>query len=122
MSAVLVFVGAALIGAIATLASRPLALATGAVANVRADRWHESERIPRLAGPALLVALVPWIELDVLLVLTAFCAVGALDDLRPLGVTGKAVLLLVPSAAAVCSYAFLSEIRARSTPRYAGQL
>jgi UDP-GlcNAc:undecaprenyl-phosphate GlcNAc-1-phosphate transferase len=100
MSALLVFVGAALIGAVATRASRPLALATGAVANVRAERWHESGRIPRLAGPALLVALMPWIDLDVLLVLTAFCAVGALDDLRPLGVAGKAVLLLVPSATA----------------------
>lgn len=100
MSGLLVFLGAASIGAIATLASRPLAFATGAVANVRGDRWHESGRVPRLAGPALLIALIPWVELEMLLVLTAFCAVGALDDLRPLGVAGKAVLLLVPSVAA----------------------
>jgi UDP-GlcNAc:undecaprenyl-phosphate GlcNAc-1-phosphate transferase len=100
MSGMLAFVGAALIASITTRASRPLAFATGAVANVRVDRWHASGHIPRLAGPALLLAVMPWLQLDFLLVLTAFCAVGALDDVRPLGVGAKAMLLLVPSVAA----------------------
>jgi UDP-GlcNAc:undecaprenyl-phosphate/decaprenyl-phosphate GlcNAc-1-phosphate transferase len=95
-----VLLGAALIAAIATFASRPVALATGAVATVRADRWHASGQLPRLAGPALWVALVPWVELELLLVLAGFCAVGAVDDYRPLRAFVKAALLLVPCAGA----------------------
>jgi UDP-GlcNAc:undecaprenyl-phosphate GlcNAc-1-phosphate transferase len=48
----------------------------------------------------LLLALVPWVERELLLVLAGFCAVGAVDDYRPLRAFAKAALLLVPCAGA----------------------
>jgi UDP-GlcNAc:undecaprenyl-phosphate/decaprenyl-phosphate GlcNAc-1-phosphate transferase len=85
-----------LIAAFLTQLSRPLAHRLGAVAKVRSDRWHRAGDIPRLAGPALLLALTPWIEWYLSLGLAAFCAIGVRDDLRPLLPLAKALLLLVP--------------------------
>jgi UDP-GlcNAc:undecaprenyl-phosphate GlcNAc-1-phosphate transferase len=49
----------------------------------------------------VLLAIAPWIQIDIALVLAGFCAIGALDDYRGLRPAMKAVLLVPPSAAAV---------------------
>lgn len=88
-------VAAALMPGLMVLARR-----WGAVSRVREDRWHRSGVIPRFAGPALLVALLPWLSMSDVAILSGFCAVGCLDDLRPLPAKTKALLLLLPSVAA----------------------
>ena len=72
----------------------------GAMAMVRADRWHTQGSVPRLTGPALLIALLPWLDGSGVLVLTGFCLIGCVDDVRPLPAAIKALLMLVPAGAA----------------------
>ncbi len=100
MSFLLPFSMAAAIAAVAALLTARLARITGAVARPRSDRWHRGREIPRLGGPALLVALIPWVDASALFVLAGFCAIGAWDDHRPLGAGPKAMALLIPCAVA----------------------
>ncbi|WP_096700241.1 MraY family glycosyltransferase [Magnetospirillum sp. 15-1] len=73
----------------------------GAVAKVTADRWHKNGEIPRLAGPAMLAAVAPWLHGGELAILMAVCALGSIDDIRPLRPDVKAIGLLMAAAAAV---------------------
>lgn len=100
MNAAAQFAIAAGSAAVGVALLRPLARRTGAVAAPRCDRWHVARCVPRLSGPALLVAMMPWAETGVLVVLAGFCAIGVLDDYRALRPATKALLLLVPSIAA----------------------
>ncbi len=78
-----------------------LARKVGAVAKVTADRWHNTGEIPRLAGPALLAAVAPWLAGGELAVLSFVCALGTADDIRPLSPRVKALGLLVAGIGAV---------------------
>lgn len=93
-------IGAILISVVAVYLSRRIAIKIGAVAKLRKDRWHCSGDIPKLAGPAILLSIVPWVNLEQLVILFAFCTVGVLDDLYCLRPLAKALLLLVPSVIA----------------------
>lgn len=77
-----------------------LAARIGAVAQVRADRWHVGGPVPRLSGPALYLALLPWLDEAGMLVLGGFCLIGCIDDIRHLPPGVKAVALLIPAGAA----------------------
>ncbi|TIU60539.1 MAG: undecaprenyl/decaprenyl-phosphate alpha-N-acetylglucosaminyl 1-phosphate transferase, partial [Mesorhizobium sp.] len=46
-----------------------LARRIGAVSKVKSDRWHTSGEVPRLAGPALLIAMSPWLPVGHILLL-----------------------------------------------------
>jgi UDP-GlcNAc:undecaprenyl-phosphate GlcNAc-1-phosphate transferase len=72
----------------------------GAVSRQTDDRWHGAGGIPHLAGPGMLLAMVPWFPPLQGLVLAGFCAIGTADDIRPLSAPVKAVLLVLPSAVA----------------------
>ena len=76
-----------------------LAPRLGAVAKVKPDRWHATGDVPRLAGPAMLAAAAPWLPLGPLAVLAAVCALGSLDDMRPLSPRLKALGLLAAGLA-----------------------
>ncbi|AZO25005.1 undecaprenyl/decaprenyl-phosphate alpha-N-acetylglucosaminyl 1-phosphate transferase [Mesorhizobium sp. M1E.F.Ca.ET.045.02.1.1] len=67
-----------------------LAIRIGAVSRVKSDRWHTSGDVPRLAGPAMLIAMSPWLPVERVLLLAAFCLIGALDDVRSLSAGAKA--------------------------------
>lgn len=92
---------AALASAAGTWLLARLAVRIGAVAQVKPDRWHSTGAVPRLAGPALLAAAAPWLDGSQLAVLGAVCALGTLDDIRPLSPALKAAGLLAVAAAAV---------------------
>ncbi len=77
-----------------------LARRVGAVAKVQPDRWHKTGEIPRLAGPALLAAMAPWLSPAAAAVAAMVCLVGAVDDVRPLSPAVKALGILVAAAAA----------------------
>jgi UDP-GlcNAc:undecaprenyl-phosphate/decaprenyl-phosphate GlcNAc-1-phosphate transferase len=94
------FFGAAALAFVLTAFSRPLALRTGAVARLQPDRWHKTGVIPRLSGPALLCALVPWVDAALCGVLALFCAIGVWDDYRPMPPLTKGCLLAIPCAIA----------------------
>lgn len=96
-----IFVLAALVAAAGTWLLAKLAHRVGAVATVKADRWHASGDIPRLAGPALLAAAAPWLPGGHLAVLLVVCALGTWDDIRPLSPAVKALGLLAAGAGAV---------------------
>lgn len=66
----------------------------GAVSKVRPDRWHASGVVPRLAGPAMFVAMAPFLSLEQALILGYVCAVGVVDDLRSFSAGAKALALL----------------------------
>lgn len=87
---------AAVIAAVAVYAAALVARRLGCVSTVQADRWHRHGDIPRLSGPALWLALLPWLTVEELVVLGGFCMVGAIDDLRRVGPGTKSLLLLVP--------------------------
>ncbi|WP_245495632.1 MULTISPECIES: undecaprenyl/decaprenyl-phosphate alpha-N-acetylglucosaminyl 1-phosphate transferase [unclassified Mesorhizobium] len=70
-----------------------LAKRIGAVSKVKGDRWHTSGEIPRLAGPALLIAMSPWLPIGHSILLALFCLIGALDDVRTLSAASKAAAL-----------------------------
>lgn len=72
-----------------------LAPEIGAVAVVRSDRWHSRGEIPRFAGPAILLAMAPWLDVGSLVVLTGICAIGAIDDMHPLAPGAKAAAVAV---------------------------
>ncbi|MDX8502181.1 undecaprenyl/decaprenyl-phosphate alpha-N-acetylglucosaminyl 1-phosphate transferase [Mesorhizobium captivum] len=72
-----------------------LATRIGAVSKVKSDRWHTSGEVPRLAGPALLIAMSPWLAAGQIFLLAIFCLVGALDDVRSLSAEAKAAALAV---------------------------
>jgi UDP-GlcNAc:undecaprenyl-phosphate GlcNAc-1-phosphate transferase len=78
-----------------------LARRVGAVARVAPDRWHTTGEVPRLAGPALLLAVAPWLGMGQLAVLGLVCALGTLDDIRPLSPGLKAAGLLAAAGGAV---------------------
>jgi UDP-GlcNAc:undecaprenyl-phosphate GlcNAc-1-phosphate transferase len=90
-----------LIAAFGTWVSMQLAPRLGAVATVKSSRWHQSGDVPRLAGPAMVAAVAPWLEWDQAALLSGVCALGAADDIRPLSPLVKAAGLLVAAAAAV---------------------
>lgn len=90
-----------LIAAFGTWISMELAPRLGAVAKVQASRWHGSGDVPRIAGPAMVAAVAPWLEWDQVLLLSAVCGLGAADDIRPLSPLAKAAGLLAAAAAAV---------------------
>ncbi|MDX8455998.1 undecaprenyl/decaprenyl-phosphate alpha-N-acetylglucosaminyl 1-phosphate transferase [Mesorhizobium sp. VK9D] len=92
------FLGALLIALPCVWLLARLAVRTGAVSKVKSDRWHTSGEVPRLAGPAILIAMSPWFPVDHVLLLAAFCLIGALDDVRSLSAGAKAAAL---AAAAV---------------------
>jgi UDP-GlcNAc:undecaprenyl-phosphate GlcNAc-1-phosphate transferase len=76
-----------------------LAPRLGAVAQVQADRWHQSGAMPKLAGPGLLAGLVFALPLPLWLVAASACLIGCLDDRKRLAAGPKALLLLVPALA-----------------------
>lgn len=92
------FIGALLIAVPGVWLFARLARRIGAVSKVTKDRWHTSGEVPRLAGPAMLIAMSPWLLVEHTLLLSAFCLIGALDDLRSLSAGAKAAAL---AAAAV---------------------
>lgn len=85
---------AVVLAALGTLVLMRLAPKLGAVARVTPDRWHVSGAVPRLAGPALLLAAVPWLSPTGVIIGGLACAIGCADDIRPLSARLKAVLLL----------------------------
>lgn len=90
------FVLAAALAAVLTEISKRIARTIGAVSAPRIDRWHYSGPVPLLGGPAILIALLPFIEVDQLLALASFCIVGLADDLYPMKPATKALLLMIP--------------------------
>ncbi len=88
---------ATLISIIMVYGTKLIAVKIGAVDKVRADRWHRSDNIPRLAGPGIFLTLVPWVSLEELLILFLFCVIGIIDDLHSLSPLSKALLLSIPS-------------------------
>jgi UDP-GlcNAc:undecaprenyl-phosphate GlcNAc-1-phosphate transferase len=72
----------------------------GAVSAVRVDRWHKSENISRLAGPAILLAMAPWLPLGHLGVLACVTMVGTVDDIGALGPGTKALALAIAAGLA----------------------
>jgi UDP-GlcNAc:undecaprenyl-phosphate GlcNAc-1-phosphate transferase len=85
---------ASLISAAGVFLTRPVAVRVGAVSKVRPDRWHASGVVPRLAGPAMFVAMAPFLSLEQALILGYVCAVGVVDDLRSFSAGAKALALL----------------------------
>lgn len=92
-SASLPLLAAAVVSALGVWLSVPVALRLGAVSVVRADRWHRSGSVPRLAGPAMLAAMAPWLPAAHAALLLCVTAVGAADDIRALGPAAKAAAL-----------------------------
>jgi UDP-GlcNAc:undecaprenyl-phosphate GlcNAc-1-phosphate transferase len=78
----------------------PIAGRVGALSQVRPDRWSNRSAVPRLAGPALLLGLLPWVPWRAGLILAAFCGVGVLDDLHRLSARDKSLLLALPTGLA----------------------
>ncbi|MDX8520156.1 undecaprenyl/decaprenyl-phosphate alpha-N-acetylglucosaminyl 1-phosphate transferase [Mesorhizobium dulcispinae] len=87
------FIGALLIAVPCVWLFARLAGRIGAVSKVKSDRWHTSGEIPRLAGPAFLIAMAPWLPISHIVLLSVFCLVGALDDIRSLSPAHKAAAL-----------------------------
>lgn len=87
------FVGPLLIAVPCVWLFARLARRIGAVSKVKSDRWHTSGEVPRLAGPALLIAMSPWLPVGHILLLALFCLIGALDDVRSLSAGPKAAAL-----------------------------
>jgi UDP-GlcNAc:undecaprenyl-phosphate GlcNAc-1-phosphate transferase len=98
MASVLELGGAFVLGLWLTALSRPVARKLGVVARASDDRWHHSGEIPRLAGPALWLAVAPWIDWRIAIALALFCVIGVRDDLQPLAPLTKGLLLLLPCA------------------------
>jgi UDP-GlcNAc:undecaprenyl-phosphate GlcNAc-1-phosphate transferase len=88
------------ISALGVWALARVARRLGAVARVQPDRWHRSGEIPRLAGPALLAAVAPWLPPEQVAVAAVACLVGAFDDVRPLSPAVKALGILVAAVLA----------------------
>ncbi|MET0941985.1 MAG: MraY family glycosyltransferase [Mesorhizobium sp.] len=87
------FLAALLIAALGVWLFARLALRIGAVSKVKSDRWHTSGEVPRLAGPALLIAMSPWLPIGHIAVLAIFCLIGGLDDVLSLSAGPKAAAL-----------------------------
>jgi len=87
------FIGALLMAVPCVWLFARLATRIGAVSKVKSDRWHTSGEVPRLAGPAVLIAMSPWLPLEHIFLLGAFCLIGALDDVRSLSPGAKAAAL-----------------------------
>lgn len=102
-AAFLPFVLATLISAVGVVLTTPIAHRIGAVSKVRADRWHLAGSVPRLAGPAMFVAMAPFLTLEQVLILGYVCAVGVVDDLRTFSAGAKALALL--GGAVIAAYA-----------------
>lgn len=100
---ILVFLAACVVALPATLMLARLAARIGAVSRVSRDRWHISGDVPRLAGPALLLGMAPWLPLTHSAVLAIICGIGAVDDVRRLspGIKGGALAV----AAIIAGYA-----------------
>jgi UDP-GlcNAc:undecaprenyl-phosphate GlcNAc-1-phosphate transferase len=91
----LAFAAATVVAAVGVPVMAWVARRVGAVARVRADRWHTSGEIPRLSGPALFVAMAPFLPAGHALILGYVCAIGVIDDVRPFSAAQKALALLV---------------------------
>lgn len=87
------FIGALLLAIPCVWLFAFLAKRIGAVSKVKVDRWHTSGEVPRLAGPALLIAMSPWLPVSHIILLALFCLLGALDDVRSLSAGSKAAAL-----------------------------
>lgn len=96
------FIGALLIAVPCVWLFARVAKRIGAVSKVKSDRWHTSGEIPRLGGPALLAAMLPWLPISHFLLLALFCLIGALDDVRSLSPGQKAAALA--GAAAIAGF------------------
>jgi UDP-GlcNAc:undecaprenyl-phosphate GlcNAc-1-phosphate transferase len=72
-----------------------LARRIGVVARIEKDRWHSSGEVPRLAGPALVGAMIPWLPIEAGLICGLACGIGVIDDIRPWSPLGKALALAV---------------------------
>jgi len=94
------FIGALLLAVIGVWLFARLATRIGAVSKVKSDRWHTSGEIPRLAGPAMLIAISPWLPVEHILLLAVFCLIGALDDVRSLSAGAKAAALAAAAVSA----------------------
>ncbi|MBZ9851955.1 undecaprenyl/decaprenyl-phosphate alpha-N-acetylglucosaminyl 1-phosphate transferase [Mesorhizobium sp. CA14] len=92
-SSLVPFLGAFVIAVLGTWLFARLAERIGAVSRVKSDRWHTSGEIPRLAGPAFLAAMSPWLPINHIILLALFCLVGGLDDIRSLSAGVKAAAL-----------------------------
>lgn len=71
----------------------------GAMAEVRADRWHQAGAVPKLAGPGLLAGFWFALPLEQWLVAALACLVGVWDDRRHMSAGSKALALLLPALA-----------------------
>jgi len=71
----------------------------GAMAEVRADRWHQAGAVPKLAGPGLLAGFWFTLPLEQWLVAALACLVGVWDDRRRMSAGHKALALLLPALA-----------------------
>lgn len=78
-----------------------IATRTGAMAEVRPDRWHTAGVIPKLAGPGMAAGLALALPFEQWLVAAAACVIGIYDDHRRLSPAIKALLLLIPAVAAM---------------------
>lgn len=87
------FLIAAVVAAAGVWLLARLASQIGAVSIVRSDRWHATGEIPRLAGPAILLAMSPWLAGGSLVVLAVICAIGTVDDIHSLNPGVKAAAL-----------------------------
>lgn len=74
---------------------------SGAMAEVRPDRWHTAGMIPKLAGPGMAAGLALALPFEQWLVAGLACAIGVYDDHRRLSPAAKALLLLIPAGAAM---------------------
>jgi UDP-GlcNAc:undecaprenyl-phosphate GlcNAc-1-phosphate transferase len=74
---------------------------SGAMAEVRSDRWHTAGMVPKLAGPGIAAALALALPFEQWLIAAAACAIGVYDDHRRLSPATKALLLMVPAGAAM---------------------
>lgn len=91
----IVLLAAGLISLACTWLFARIATRIGAVSRASSDRWHTSGDVPRLAGPAFLLAMAPWLPPAHSAVLAAVCLIGAVDDIRRLSAAIKAGALAV---------------------------
>ncbi|WP_341913839.1 undecaprenyl/decaprenyl-phosphate alpha-N-acetylglucosaminyl 1-phosphate transferase [Ferrovibrio terrae] len=78
-----------------------IAARTGAMAEVRPDRWHTVGKIPKLAGPGLAAGMFLALPLELWLIAATAGAIGIYDDHRRLSPAAKALLLLLPAVGAM---------------------
>jgi len=91
-----IFIVATLISIITIYISKLVAVKVGVVAKVQESRWHRSGNVPKLAGPAILSAIIPWVSWEEWILVLPFCVIGVLDDIYNLRPFTKALFLTIP--------------------------